>query len=77
MEGTLTKKAVGDLEYDLVTVLQKKACAVSAYETYIRDAQAANSQPCVELFQKLQRQDNECAAELRRHLAQVMQNGRM
>ncbi|AGY58706.1 hypothetical protein [Gloeobacter kilaueensis] len=77
MEGTATKKTVSDLEYDLLTVLKEKACAVTAYDTYIRDAQKVGSQPCVELFQKLQQQDNQCAEELRQHLTQVMQKGRM
>lgn len=69
--------AISDLEYDLLTALQNKAEAVKAYETYIQDAQQMNSQPCVQLFQKLREQDQQTAQEIRHHLQQVMQNGKM
>lgn len=68
---------VSDLEYDLLTVLKNKAEAVQAYDTYIHDAQEANSQPCVELLQKLQQEDIEQVNKIRQHLQQVMQNGSM
>jgi len=72
-----TEKAISDLEYDLLTVLQNKAEAVQMYGTYIQDAQQAGSQPCIELLRKLQQADKEQVQELRRHLQEVMQNGRM
>ncbi|HEY9847269.1 MAG TPA: hypothetical protein V6D03_13870 [Candidatus Caenarcaniphilales bacterium] len=68
---------VSNLEYDLLTVLQNKAEALKAYETYVKDAQTADSQPCVELFQKLQQQDAQHAQEIRQHLQEVMQKGKM
>lgn len=70
-------KAISDLEYDLLTVLQNKAEAVQVYDRYLKDAESANSQPCVELLQKLQREDREHAQEVRRHLQEVMQKGKM
>lgn len=70
-------RAISNLEYDLLTVLQNKAEAVKAYETYIEDAQQTDSQPCVQLFQKLKEQDKQTAQEIRQHLQQVMQNGKM
>ncbi len=69
--------AISDLEYDLLTALHNKAEAVKAYETYIQDAQQMNSQPCVQLFQRLREQDQQTAQEIRHHLQQVMQNGKM
>jgi rubrerythrin len=72
-----SQQALNDLEYDFVTVLHNKAEAVKAYETYIQDAQQAGSQPCVELFQKLRQVDLEHAQEIRHHLQQVMQHGKM
>ncbi|MFW6296212.1 MAG: hypothetical protein ACOC04_03365 [Halothece sp.] len=66
------KRAVNDLEYDLLTVLQSKSEALKAYDIYIEDAEEANAQSCVELFQKLQQQEIEQAQEIRRHLQQVM-----
>lgn len=69
--------AISNLEYDLLTVLQNKAEAVQMYSTYIQDAQEANSQPCVELLRKLQQADSDQVQELRRHLQEVMQKGKM
>lgn len=68
---------VSDLEYDLMTVLQNKAEALKAYATYIQDAQSIDSQPCVELFKKLQQSDIQQAEEIRHHLQEVMQKGKM
>ena len=68
---------ISNLEYDFISVLHNKAEAIRAYDTYIKDAQQADSQPCVELFQKLRQADMDQAQEIRQHLQQVMQNGKM
>lgn len=70
-------QVINNLEYDLLTVLQNKSEALKAYETYVQDAQATGSQPCVELFQKLQQEDMRHAQEIRQHLQEVMQKGKM
>lgn len=70
-------QAISNLEYDLLTVLQSKSEALKVYEIYMRDAQETGSQPCVELFQKLQQEDMRHAQEVRQHLQQVMQTGKM
>jgi hypothetical protein len=72
-----SQQPISNLEYDFVTVLHNKAEAVKAYDTYIQDAQQANSQPCVELFQRLRQSDIEQAQEIRHHLQQVLQHGKM
>ncbi|BAY25395.1 hypothetical protein NIES2100_52010 [Calothrix sp. NIES-2100] len=72
-----SQQPISNLEYDFVTVLHNKAEAVKAYDAYIKDAQEANSQPCVELFQKLRQADIEQAQEIRHHLQQVLQHGKM
>lgn len=72
-----SSKAISDLEYDLLTVLQNKAEAVQMYDTYIQDAQQANSQPCMELLRKMQQADKDQVQELRQHLQEVMQKGSM
>jgi hypothetical protein len=69
--------ALSNLEYDLLTALQNKAEAVKAYDTYIQDAQQMQSQPCVELFQKLRQADIDHSQEIRQHLQEVMQKGKM
>ncbi|WP_333207838.1 hypothetical protein [Microcoleus sp. S36b_A2] len=68
---------ISNLEYDLLTVLHNKSEALKAYDTYMKDAQETGSQPCAELFQKLQQADMEHAQEIRQHLQQVMQQGKM
>jgi uncharacterized protein YfcZ (UPF0381/DUF406 family) len=72
-----TQQPISNLEYDFITVLHNKAEAVQAYDQYIQDAQAVNSQPCVELFQRLRQTEIEQAHEIRHHLQQVMQHGAM
>ncbi len=77
MNVSAENQTISDLEYDLLTVLKNKAEAVQMYDTYVRDAQKANSQPCVELLQKLQQEDTQHVQELRRHLQEVLQKGKM
>ena len=77
MQGNGNQQAISNLEYDLLTALHNKAEAVKAYDTYIQDAQQMDSQPCVQLFQKLQQADVEQAQEIRHHLQEVMQKGKM
>lgn len=70
-------RAISNLEYDLLSALQNKAEAVKAYDTYIKDAEQMSSQPCVELFRKLKEEDMKTAQEIRHHLQEVMQKGKM
>lgn len=70
-------QVISNLEYDLLTVLQNKSEALHAYDKYIQDAQSIGSQPCVELFQKLQQADSQQAQEIRQHLQEVMEKGKM
>ncbi len=77
MNVSAKNQTITDLEYDLLTVLKNKAEAVQMYDTYVQDAQKANSQPCVELLQKLQQEDTQHVQELRRHLQEVLQKGKM
>jgi uncharacterized protein YfcZ (UPF0381/DUF406 family) len=72
-----TSNPISNLEYDLLTVLQSKAEAIKAYETYIQDAQQADSQPCAELFRKLHEMESQQVQEIRHHLQQVMEHGKM
>ncbi|MBE9229475.1 hypothetical protein IQ264_29135 [Phormidium sp. LEGE 05292] len=70
-------QVINNLEYDLLTVLQNKSEAIKAYETYIKDAQEIGSEPCAELFKKLMELDMQQAQEIRHHLQEVMQKGKM
>ncbi|MBJ7297309.1 hypothetical protein FJR11_17010 [Anabaena sp. UHCC 0187] len=77
MTKTKTQEPISNLEFDFISVLHTKSVAVQAYENYIKDAKEANSQPCVELFQKLRQSEIEQAHEIRHHLQEVMQQGKM
>lgn len=66
-----------DLEYDWLSVLNNKAQALRAYEKYIQDAKSAQSQPCVEMFEKLMEQEAAQIKDVRSHLMSVMQDGKM
>ncbi len=70
-------KAISDLEYDLVAVLKNKAEAVQLYETYMQDAQNAGSQPCADLLQRLKQTEMQQVQEIRQHLQEVMEKGKM
>ena len=72
-----SNQTMSDLEYDLLAVLYNKAEAQKAYDTYIQDAQSMDSQPCVELFQKLKQSEMEQIQEIRHHLKEVMEKGKM
>ncbi|MBD2483208.1 hypothetical protein [Planktothrix sp. FACHB-1365] len=70
-------KVISDLEYDLLAVLKNKTEAIEIYNTYMQDAQEMDSQPCVQLFEKLQQEEMRQAEEVRHHLQEVMQKGKM
>jgi len=62
---------VSDVMYDWITVLQSKAEGLNAYEKYIRDAEKANSQECVQLLRRLHDQDARITQEVRDHVARM------
>jgi hypothetical protein len=63
---------LSNLAYDWITLIQNKAQALKAYDAYIKDAQAANRQDCVELFQRIHDEDMRHLAEAKQHLLEVM-----
>ncbi|NJR64822.1 MAG: hypothetical protein HC772_05050 [Leptolyngbyaceae cyanobacterium CRU_2_3] len=75
MQTNENSHVISNLEFNLLAVLKNKAEAVQIYDNYIQDAQQANSQPCVELLQKLQETDKQQAQAVRQHLLEVMQVG--
>jgi uncharacterized protein YfcZ (UPF0381/DUF406 family) len=75
--ATNGNNVISDLEYDLLAVLKNKAEAVQVYNEYIQDARQAGSQPCVQLLEKLQQEDMKQVQEIRQHLQEVMQKGKM
>lgn len=67
---------ISDLAYDWITLIQNKAQALRAYDKYIEDARQANSQACVDLFQRIHDEDKRQLEEAKQHLLMVM-NGEM
>ncbi|HZG38103.1 MAG TPA: hypothetical protein VEZ50_12220 [Nodosilinea sp.] len=72
--GAETQQVVSNLEYDWLTVMQSKAEALNAYDKYIQDAREANSEECVELFNRLKQAETEQIQEIRQHLMKTMSN---
>lgn len=71
------QNGLSDLAYDLVTIMHNKAKAIRAYETYIGDAQKANSQECAQLMQRIHEDDLRHLEELKLHVAAVLTGGPM
>jgi len=70
--STKTQQVVSNLEYDWLAVMENKAKALNAYDKYIEDARAANSEECVELFNRLKQTEAEQVKEIRKHLIKTM-----
>lgn len=73
----MQNRVLSDLQFDMVSVLHSKGKALEAYDKYLRDAQEADSEPCVQLLQKLKRQDEIAIEEIKQHVVQLLQHGRM
>jgi hypothetical protein len=65
---------IDNLLYDFVSVLHKKAEGLEACEKYLRDAEQKNSQPCIDLLNRIIDQDRQIVLELKDHLADMLQN---
>ena len=70
------KHPLSNLEYDWITLIQNKAQALIAYDSYIRDAEQAGSQECAELFRRIHEADKRHLEEAKQHLQHVL-NGKM
>jgi rubrerythrin len=64
---------LSNLAYDWITLIQNKAQALRAYDSYIKDAEQAGSQACVELFRRIHDEDMRQLEEAKQHLMMVMQ----
>jgi len=58
---------VSNLTYDLITALQNKLQALTAYEKFLKDAQG--DEQCAAIFRQLQEDDRKHAEMLRQELA--------
>ncbi len=71
MSANQGNSPVNNLTYDLVTALQNKLQAITAYDKFLKDAQG--DEQCTKLFQQMQQDDRKHAEmvkqELTRHLS--------
>jgi len=61
---------IDDLTYDVITVLQRKAKGLQAYDKYVSDAEADEDDELRDLFEAIRRQDEEHVQQLKEVLAQ-------
>ena len=66
MSASQGSSPVDNLTYDLVTALQNKLQAVSAYDKFLKDAQG--DQECQRIFQQMQQDDKKHADMLKQQL---------
>jgi bacterioferritin (cytochrome b1) len=64
--------ATNNVEYDILTALQSKLEAVTAYDKYIQDCEQSGDTKCRELFEQIKRDDAEHAQKLREQLKNVL-----
>ncbi|WP_176736990.1 hypothetical protein [Oligoflexus tunisiensis] len=65
---------IDNLLYDFVSVLHNKAEGLEACEKYLRDAEQQNSQPCIDMLNRVIEQDRQMVIELKDHLADMLQS---
>ena len=76
MAAAGSSNPVSDLMYDWLTVLHNKAEGLTAYEKYVKDAEAAGSAECVAMFRKLQQRDAELVREVKDHVFGMIARGK-
>ena len=64
---------VNNLTYDLISSLHSKLEGITAYQTYLQDAQG--DQQCQQLFQELLQDDTRHVERLRQELARHLGGG--
>jgi bacterioferritin (cytochrome b1) len=68
--------ALSNLSYDLVTTLHNKLEAVTAYDQYIKDCQAAGDTGCRQLFEEFKRADEQHVNRLRTEFERMVRDGK-
>lgn len=68
--------ALSNLSYDVISSLDNKLEAVTAYNQYIKDCQAAGDNACRQLFEDLKRTDEQQADRLRAEVERLVREGK-
>lgn len=74
MASASTGSPIDDLTYDVITVLQKKARALEAYDKYLSDADSEDDTELRDLFSSMRRQDEEDIQILKEVLARRLED---
>ncbi len=75
--NTSNANGVSDLGYDLITLLQSKLEAVAIYEQFIEDARDAGDTQTAQLFEEIQRQDEQQVEQLAAALERIVKQGKL
>lgn len=67
------KYPLDNVSYDLITIIQNKSQALSAYDTYLEDAEG-NDELC-DLLEEMRNSDEEYISQLQQHLGQSISTG--
>lgn len=68
---------LSDLAYDVLTALQSKLEAVTAYEVYIEDCEEAGDDESRQLFEELLEDDERHVERLTARLEQLVRDGKL
>ena len=71
-QGAEVVTGISNLTYDLITLLQNKLEAITAYEVYKQDAQEAGNTRALSIFEHCQDVDRAFVQRLRRLLAEEL-----
>ncbi len=72
--STQNQTPISNLLYDWVTILHSKAEGLQAYDKYLRDAQAENSEDCIQLLNQLKQMDMKAVQDVKEHLAMMLED---
>jgi hypothetical protein len=67
-----THKPLGDLAYDLITVLHRKAKDLEAIERYIQDAR--DDDEALRLLERIRKEDEEQIEDIKRCVLRCLEN---
>lgn len=76
-QSNVTRPGLSNLAYNLVTILENKAKAAHAYETYKEDARQEGSPDCVALIERIHQDDLRHIDELKQYVASVLAGGKL
>ena len=68
--------ALNNVCYDVLTVLQSKLEALTVYDRYLQDCQAAGDERCRQLLAEIRQDDERHAERLRAEIERLVREGK-